>query len=101
MWSLHGTLTPPKHKQGIYSIEAKSVEKGKIVPGLKVARVAKPLPVDNVTRIVNQVDSMTIDNQPKDVNKNNEVISNKVLLFLNTLYLLNFFFLSKKSFCGE
>lgn len=81
MWSLHVTVTPPKHKFGIYSIEAKAHNKGKIETGLKPARAVRPIPVDNVSRIANRVDSMSIDNQPKDENKNTEVLSSKVNIF--------------------
>lgn len=76
MWSLHTKLIPPKHKFGIYSIEAKNHDKEKVAP-LKPARAVRPLPVDNVSRIANKVDSMSIDNQPKDENKNTEVLSTK------------------------
>ena len=66
LWALNSKLTSPKHSFGIYSYNEKSASRKKLggVGGaLKPAKAAKALPVDNISRIANKVDNMTIENE--------------------------------------
>ena len=80
MWALNSKLTSPKHSFGIYSYNEKSASRKKLggVGGaLKPAKAAKALPVDNISRIANKVDNMTIENE-KSENKNEDINLKKI-----------------------
>ncbi|KAK6620153.1 hypothetical protein RUM44_006554 [Polyplax serrata] len=78
MWALHSKITTPRHNCGIYNYKSKVLPKKKLGGALKPAKAAKALPIDNVSRIANKVDSMSIETHEKDENKNQEISLNRI-----------------------
>lgn len=77
MWALNSKVSSPKHSYGVYSYKFKYIRKMKGKGTAKSATETKTLPIDDVSRIVNKVDSMSIENE-KDENKNENIYLNRI-----------------------